>query len=122
MDLYSEIILDHYKNPHHHGKLAKPSVTIIEHNTLCGDKIELDLKFENGKVTEVGTVTEGCAISQAAMSLLSDELIGKTAEEIAAIKNEKMYSLLNVPISPGRVKCALLGLAAAQKAVKKLSA
>ncbi len=116
MDLYSEIILDHYKNPHNYGKLDNPTISATEDNPLCGDDIQIDLKVENDKVTEVGFSGEGCAISQASTSMLSDKLIGMTLDEIKNFPNEEIYKMLGVQISPGRVKCALLGLVTAKKA------
>lgn len=117
MDLYSEIILDHYKNPRNFGELDSPTARVMEYNPLCGDKIQVDLKVgEEGKVEEMAFSGAGCAISQAATSMLTEELVGKTPKEIKEMPSEAMYELLKVPISPGRVKCALLGLVAAKKA------
>lgn len=118
MDLYSEIILDHYQNPHHTGELPDPKISIFKNNPLCGDTIELDLKISGGKIKDVAFIGNGCAISQASMSLLSDYIIGKKTEEVLNIKSSEIYELLGVPISPARVKCALLGLDAAQELIK----
>ncbi|MDO8572080.1 MAG: SUF system NifU family Fe-S cluster assembly protein [bacterium] len=117
MDLYSDIILDHYQHPRHAGALKHPSVHVAEHNPLCGDTIQLDVAITHGKVADVGFVSSGCAISQAAMSMLSENIIGKHVEEINALSNDSVFSLLQVPISPARVKCALLGLAATKHAL-----
>lgn len=117
MDLYSEIILDHFKNPHNKERLKNPSGSAEEHNTSCGDKIQLDLEIDqDGKIIKVGWDGEGCAISQAAASMLSDELIGKNVEKVKDISNDFIFDLLKVEISPGRAKCALLGLVTAKKA------
>ncbi len=119
MDLYAENILDHYKQPHHAGHLKKPSVQVKEHNPLCGDVIALDLSVDtSGKIRDVGFVGNGCAISQAAMSLLSDEVLGRSAAAAAKITAEKVVELLGVQISPARMKCALLGFTALQKAIR----
>lgn len=117
MDLYSEIILDYFKHPVNKGEIAHPSSTSTEHNPLCGDKIRIDLLLDKkGKVCEAKFSGEGCAISQAAASMLTEKLIGKTPTQIKKIANEEIYEMLNIPISPGRVKCALLGLITAKKA------
>lgn len=116
MDLYSEIILDHYKNPSNKGRLKYPTSSAEEDNPLCGDRIEVQLKIQDGKVAEIAFDGEGCAISQAAISMLSEKLIGMTPEQIKKIDNQEIYDMLGVSISPGRVKCALLGLATAKKA------
>jgi nitrogen fixation NifU-like protein len=117
MELYSEIILDYFKNPVNKGIITKPDGTCTEHNPLCGDKIRVDLLLDKkGKVSEAKFSGEGCAISQAATSMLTEKLIGKTPAQIKKIDNEEIYKMLNIPISPGRVKCALLGLVTAKKA------
>ncbi|MFA5821076.1 MAG: SUF system NifU family Fe-S cluster assembly protein [Candidatus Gracilibacteria bacterium] len=118
MNLYTEIILDHYKNPHNKGRLKKPHATAIEHNRTCGDKIRIDLKFDKTNlVTEVSFEGVGCAISQAAASMLTDKLLGLPKDQIAKFSHEKMLKLLAIPIGPGRLKCALLALYATKKAI-----
>ena len=118
MDIYTETILDHYQHPHHAGELSNPTLKVTENNPLCGDKISLYLKIKNGTVENIGFVGTGCAISQASMSLLADEIQRKKISALKKLKPAKIYDLLHVPISPGRVKCALLGLATLQKAIK----
>lgn len=118
MDLYTETILDHYQHPHHAGALTDATASATEHNPLCGDVIKLDLKIKNGILTEVGFVGNGCAISQAAMSMLADYAQGKKITALKKLKPKLMYDLLGVTVSPGRVKCALLGFGALQKLIK----
>lgn len=118
MDIYTETILDHYQHPHHAGALSSPTIKVSEDNPLCGDKISLDLIIKNGAVEDVGFVGTGCAISQAAMSLLADEIQGKKISNLKKLTPAKMYKLLHIPISPGRIKCALLGFTTLQKALK----
>lgn len=118
MDIYTETILDHYQHPHHAGELSNPTVKVAEDNPLCGDKIKLELVVKNGVVEEVGFIGTGCAISQASMSLLADEIQGKKISVLKKLRPANIYKLLHVPISAGRVKCALLGLATLQKAIK----
>ena len=119
-DIYTETILDHYQHPHHYGKISNPTVKVNGDNPLCGDKISLDLIIKKGVVEDVGFTGAGCAISQAAISLLADEIQGKKISNLKKLKPQKMYGLLHIPISPGRVKCALLGFTALQKALKTL--
>lgn len=119
MDLYAENILDHYRHPRHAGDLAEPAVTHGEENVSCGDTIDLSLKIENGMVTDVGWHGTGCAISQAAMSLLSEELIGKAIADVESLTPKHIYDLLGVEIGPRRVKCALLCLHALKNAIRK---
>ena len=117
MELYSEIILDYYKNPRNKEALSNPTTQAKELNPLCGDKIEFFIITDKDNKIEKATYQgEGCAISQAATSMLTDHLKGKTLEELEKMDNQEIYDMLGVQISPGRVKCALLGLVAAKKA------
>jgi len=121
MNLYSEIILDYYKNPRNKEILKNPDTQATEHNPSCGDSISIYLKLDKNNKVEKATFTgEGCAISQAATSMLTEELIGKTPKQIQSITPEDIYEILGVQIGPGRIKCALLGLQTAQKAVTEL--
>ncbi len=118
MDLYGEIILDHYRNPHHKGRIEKPTIWAEDSNPLCGDTIRMDLIIdEKNEIADVCFSGKGCAISQASASMLTDELVGKTLEDAAKIPNEKIYDMLNVPLSTARVKCALLSLVVLKKAI-----
>lgn len=118
MDLYAENILDHYHHPHHHGVLEHPTVSAEDSNPLCGDKIRIDLSIdEHGVITDVGFSAEGCAISQASASMLTDEIIGKNIKEASSFSNEQIYEMLGVPLTTARVKCALLGLVTLKKAI-----
>lgn len=116
MDLYTEIILDHYKHPKNCGILENPTVRVTEYNPLCGDRIQMDFLLTAGKIKKVAFSGSGCAISQASTSMLTEVLLEKTPKEIKEMSNETIYEMLQVPISPARVKCALLGLVAAKKA------
>lgn len=117
MDLYSEIILDYYKNPRNKEQIADATTKAEELNPLCGDKVEFFLKLNSeGKIEKATFLGEGCAISQAATSMLTDHLLGKSLEEVEKMENQEIYDMLGVEISPGRVKCAVLGLVAAKKA------
>ena len=119
MDLYSEVILDHYRSPHHHKVLKKPTIRVTEHNPLCGDTIQLDLQVNEGVVNDVGFFGVGCAISQASASMLMDHIIGKKLNSLKKISSKDIFSMLEVAISPARTKCALLSLAALQTALKE---
>ena len=120
MDLYAEIILDHYRNPHHYGKLEKSTFSAKDSNPLCGDSIQMDLLVDtDGSIKDVGFVGKGCAISQASASMLTDELINKSLPEAVQMTNEDMYNLVGVPLTPARVKCALLSLYVLKKAADK---
>jgi nitrogen fixation protein NifU and related proteins len=111
-DMYREVILEHYKYPHNAGTLEQPDITHEEHNPLCGDRIRIDLQVESGIITDVRFQGRGCAISQASASLLTDELKGKSVEDVRAITKEDLLDLIGIPLdkNPVRIKCALLSL------------
>lgn len=118
MDMYSEHILEAYKNPMHEGRLEQPDFSAEDANPLCGDKVRFEMNLDDsGRVQDVGFVSAGCAISKASASLLADSLIGKTIPELEAITPEVIYDLLGVPLSPARVKCALLGQVVMRKSI-----
>ena len=91
MDLYAENILDHYRHPRGKNRLEKPTVTHNETNVSCGDSLTVDLIVDDGKITDIGWDGTGCAISQAGMSILTEELEGSTLENLSA---DDMYKLL----------------------------
>lgn len=118
MDLYRERILDHYKNPRNFGKLEKADSKIKLSNPLCGDEVEVFVKFDKDKVKRITFEGKGCVISLASASILTEELKGKKKEEILSLDKDFMLKLLNIALSPNRLKCALLPLEAIQKAVR----
>jgi nitrogen fixation NifU-like protein len=111
MDLYRDIILDHARNPRHPGILNPADVDHEERNPLCGDRLRLTLRLdENQRITEMAWDGEGCAISQAVASMLSEEMIGKTLDEVRQTTKEDIFELVGIPLTINRVKCALLAL------------
>ncbi len=115
--MYAENILDHFQNPRHKGKIEVPTISVEEANPLCGDKLSLDLIIENGSIKGMAFSGSGCAISQASMSMVAEELNGKSLEEAEKLSKDTIYELLGVPISPARVKCALLSYALVKKSL-----
>jgi nitrogen fixation NifU-like protein len=109
-DLYREIIIDHAQHPHNHGTIPDADVSYEDSNPLCGDKIRMDMKIENGIVTDVKFSGKGCAISQASASMLTDEIKGKALDEIRHIDKQFVLDLIGIPLGPTRIKCALLPL------------
>jgi nitrogen fixation NifU-like protein len=118
MDLYAENILDHYRHPRNQHPLPDATVRHEEINLSCGDTLQLSLKIQNGILTDIGWEGLGCAISQASMSLLSEDLAGKPAAELAKIGKSDVYALLGVPVGPRRYKCALLSLHTLKNALR----
>jgi nitrogen fixation NifU-like protein len=110
-DLYRENILDHYQNPRNYGTLDNPDISYQDDNPLCGDVIRLDLELDDqDRVTKVVFSGEGCAISQASASMLTEEILGKTLEEVKQIGKDDVLDLLGIQLGPVRIKCALLSL------------
>jgi nitrogen fixation NifU-like protein len=109
-DLYRENILEHYKRPHHWGELEDPDMEFFDTNPLCGDELRVQIKVADGKVADVAFSGHGCAISQAAASMTSDELIGMPTEKLLELDKEFVLDLLGIDISATRIKCALLSL------------
>jgi nitrogen fixation NifU-like protein len=109
-DIYKDIILDYYRNPRNFGDLPNPDVRVKDSNPLCGDVIEMQLKIGDGKVEDIRFKGKGCAISQAAASMLTETVKGKALEEIKALGKSDVLDLLGIDPGPTRIKCALLGL------------
>lgn len=109
-EMYTEIILDYYRNPKNFGRLENPDASARDLNPLCGDEIEMQMKLDKGTVKDVRFAGKGCAISQAAASMLAEFAKGKGIAEANKISQEDVLKLLNIPISAARRKCAMLGL------------
>lgn len=118
-ELYKENILDHYKYPHNKQKLEPYTCSHREFNPLCGDEITIFLSIQNKIVSDVSFQGNGCAISQAAASMLTDFIKGKTVEEIRRLGPWDVFNLLGIRISHTRSKCALLSLKTIQTALKE---
>jgi len=116
-DLYRQNILDHARNPRNSGRLEQPTISREEHNPLCGDKLRFDLQIQDGIVTDVRFTGRGCAVSQAAASMLSETIVGRSVDDVKAIGKGEVLELLGIPIGYTRLKCALLGLKAVKFAV-----
>ncbi len=117
--MYRENILDHYKHPHNHGTIENAEIKFTENNPLCGDVVSVNLKLSDHKVEDVKFVGRGCAISQAATSMLTDEVKGKTLEEVKNIKREDVTDMLGIEVGLVRTKCAVLGLIAIKEGIKE---
>ena len=109
--LYREAILDHYKHPHNFGELEDADLEFEDTNPLCGDELKVQLKVgDDGRVETVRFSGQGCAISQASASMISDEIKGMTVEELRKLDKDAILELLGIDISATRMKCALLSL------------
>ena len=115
--MYQEQILDHYKNPRNFGRIMNATVHHHEYNPLCGDEIEMFLVIEDHRIADVKINGHGCAISQASASMLSEKVKGKSLEELKKLTKEDILEMLGIPLSPVRLKCALLSLDTFKNAV-----
>ena len=109
-DLYRQNILEHYQNPRNFGTLEHPDISAEDSNPLCGDEIRIDLQVKDGVIEDVRFSGKGCSISRAAASMLTEEIRGKTLEEVKRIGKDDVLEMLGIELGPVRLKCALLAL------------
>ncbi|HZY69983.1 MAG TPA: iron-sulfur cluster assembly scaffold protein [Thermoplasmata archaeon] len=123
-DMYQEIILQHYRSPKNFGTLVEPDASGAESNPLCGDHIELQLKLDPTRqhVEDVRFSGDGCAISVASASLLTQKVKGLSVVDTRKMTRDDVLKLVGIPLSPVRVKCALTGFTALGRALQTLSA
>jgi nitrogen fixation protein NifU and related proteins len=119
--LYREVILDHYKNPRGHGLIEHPDAEAEGQNPLCGDEVSIYVAFgEDGDtIDDVKFSGRGCAISQAATSMLTEMVKGRSATEVATLPRDELLDEIGIPLTPVRLKCALLGLSTLKLALHK---
>ena len=138
--LYQEMILKHYRNARHRGELERPDVVVPMKNPTCGDDILLQVRFEDGRVADVRFTGHGCAISQAAASMMSERILGRSFDEIHALAGRfremvhgseeaardkvlgDLRALAGVAKLPARVKCAMLAWDALEEAERRVDA
>lgn len=134
-DLYRRVIMDHYKQPRNRGTFDADAVTINLNNPTCGDRIALQLRLEDGIVKEARYTGEGCSISMASASMMTEAVKGKTIEEALEIADrfssmvkgedvefeeyEDIEALSGVCKFPARIKCATLAWNALRKGVEE---
>ena len=120
-EIYKDNIIDHYKNPRNFGELEKAEINESELNPVCGDMIKLFVKLdERKKVKDVKFKGNGCAISVAATSMLTEELKGKSLEDIKKISKEDIFNMLGIKLGVVRMKCGLLCLNTLNKGIKNM--
>ncbi len=117
--MYAEEILDHYRNPRNFGELKDAQIKYKESNPLCGDEYEFYLKVNNGLVSDAKFFGDGCAISKASASMLSEHVKNKTLDDLKKMKLDDVLKLLGIEVSAARTKCALVALLAIQKGIQK---
>jgi nitrogen fixation protein NifU and related proteins len=111
-EMYREVIIDHYKNPRGHGVIEGADAEAEGQNPLCGDEVSIFVVFgsDGDTIDDVKFLGRGCAISQAATSMLTEMVKGRKATEVAAMPRDELLEEVGIPLSPVRLKCALLGL------------
>ena len=121
MDIYREIILDHYKHPRNFGSLANPDVKIEEGNVTCGDRIVMEIKLNKKKeIEDIRFSGEGCAISMASASMLTEVVLGMPLSKVLKMGLSDILILLGTTLTPSRTKCATLPLEVLHKAILSL--
>ncbi len=109
-ELYDDHILDHFESPYHKGHLPCPTCTHSDRNPICGDQVTIELDIDNdNRVREAFFDGKGCAISQAAASILCESIEGKTLDELREFQAKDMLDLIKVRLTASRQKCGLLG-------------
>jgi nitrogen fixation NifU-like protein len=116
--LYSDVLLDHFRNPRNYGSLPSPDAAYEEFNPLCGDRIRIELEISDNRITAARFVGDGCAICIAAASMLTELALGADIDQGEVIPGEKLLLSLKSDIKPSRMKCALLPLDALRSCVK----
>ena len=119
--MYREVILDHYKSPRGHGLIDDADAQAEGQNPLCGDEVTISVKFaaDGETIESIGFEGRGCAISQAATSMLTELVQGRTASEVAVLPKEELLEEIGIPLTPIRLKCAILGLGVLKVALHK---
>jgi len=118
-ELYSDTLLDHFRHPRNYGSLSAPDISNEQFNPLCGDRIRIELKLRRSTVNEARFKGDGCAISTAAASLLTELVVGEDVEELFNLPDARLIAALESDIKPARLQCALLPLQALREGLKK---
>lgn len=120
-DFYRENILDHYKHPHNYGLLDPNDAQAEGQNPLCGDEVTVSMRFgaDGETIEEIGFEGRGCAVSQASTSMLTDLIKGRKASEVAAFDQQEILGEVGIPLTPVRMKCAILGLGVVKVALHR---
>jgi nitrogen fixation NifU-like protein len=116
-NIYQEELLSHYHHPQNYGRLKGASRSISLNNPLCGDMITMDIELSHGTIRNVSFEGEGCVLSMASASLLTDYIKGKSPRDVLQFTPQTMLELTRVTVGPTRLKCMLLPLEAAQRAL-----
>ncbi|MEK6860805.1 MAG: Fe-S cluster assembly sulfur transfer protein SufU [Nanoarchaeota archaeon] len=119
-EMYKENILDHFKNPRNFGRLKEYTLHNKEHNPVCGDQIELFIKLEEDKIKDIKFIGNGCAISMASISMLTDRIKNMSIEDVKNINKEEILNMIGIKLGPVRLKCSLLSLKTLLNSIAKM--
>ncbi len=119
-EIYRDNIIDHFKNPRNYGEIVEAEIKHSELNSICGDMIRLFVKLKEGKVEDVKFKGNGCAISMAATSMMTEILKEKTLDEIKNLKKEDIFEMLGIELGVVRMKCGLLCLDTLMKGIEQM--
>jgi nitrogen fixation NifU-like protein len=120
--LYSDTLLDHFRHPRNYGDLTAPDISYEKLNPLCGDRIRIQVRLNDSIVEEAGFKGDGCAISLAAASLLTEMIRGIRIDELSSFSDDRLIAALESDIKPARIACALLPLEALRAGLKAYTA
>lgn len=120
MNMYQEHLMDHYRHPRNRGVIERPHFISEEQNPSCGDSVSMSGLLENDNLITVCFTGAGCVISQAAASMLTERVIGLSLTDILQLQPDYMRALIQIPLGPTRLKCALLALEALQSGLNQL--
>lgn len=107
-EMYTDRLLDHYRNPRNKGHLDAPDLAAEEYNPLCGDRVTIEATLENGRVVAARFDGRGCALCLGAASILTEAIQGRTLDELEALGQDEFLAELQSTLRPSRLKCALL--------------
>lgn len=119
MDIYREEILDHFKNPRNYGEIKRATHKATDRNASCGDRLEMSMIIEKDLIKAVKFQGEGCAVSLAAASMLTEKIKGMSIKKIEKMTEAEVVKMLRINISPARMKCATLGLVLCKKLTER---
>ena len=114
---YQKVLMEQFKNPNHKKEVASPDFSSGKDNPSCGDKISIAGKIADGVVTDIGFQGSGCVVSVATASLLMENCLGKSLEEILSLTKDDILKMIGMELGPNRLRCALLPLEALQKGI-----
>lgn len=119
--LYSDIVWENYKNPNNCGRLKNADLIFEDVNPKCGDTVKWYLKIENGKIKDIRFEGNGCALSTAGCSIVSEHFKGIALKKISGMRDEEVWDILGFQPYAGRILCSTLGFSSLRKAAKKIS-